>query len=259
MTALHRIAIGGRELEFVRIPASRPALPTLVFLHEGLGSVALWRDFPATLAQLTGCGALVYSRYGNGFSTPLRERRAASYMHDEALATLPSLLEALEIDETVVVGQSDGGSIALIFAAGHPSMVRGLLLEAPHVFVEPLSVGSIASIKGEYERGGLRERMAPYHGDVDRTFYGWNDVWLSVEFAQWNIEEYVRRLTAPALLVQGIEDEYGTAAQLEAIARQAPAPVDRVLLARCGHSPHRERRGVLERVAAAWIDERCPK
>ncbi|MBV8490185.1 MAG: alpha/beta hydrolase [Candidatus Eremiobacteraeota bacterium] len=250
-----RFAIGGRDLEFVRIEPERAKRPWLVFLHEGLGSLALWRDFPAALARRTGCGAFVYSRYGNGFSTTLREARTPAYMHEEAREALPALLEAASIRQAILFGQSDGGSIALIFAAEHPSTTRGLILEAPHLFVEALSIRSITRIKSEYQRGALRERMASHHDDVDRTFYGWNDVWLAPEFAQWNIESSVRRVRAPVLAMQGLDDEYGTAAQIDAIAAHATGPVDRVLLANCGHAPHRERAALVEGAAAAWIEE----
>jgi pimeloyl-ACP methyl ester carboxylesterase len=248
-----RVAVLGRELEIARIPARRADRPTLVFLHEGLGSIALWRDFPAALAERTGCGALVYSRYGNGFSTTLAEARTPAYMHDEALRVLPELLRRLEIEDIVLIGHSDGASIALIYAGEHRDGVRALVLEAPHVFVEELSVRSIAAVRHEYETTELRTKMARYHRAVDRTFYGWNDVWLSEEFREWNIEDAVQRVRAPILTVQGIADEYGTPAQLERIARRARVPVDRLLLARCGHAPHRDRRAVVEATIASWL------
>jgi pimeloyl-ACP methyl ester carboxylesterase len=247
------ITVAGHSLEFQRIGSSPEKRPTLVFLHEGLGSIALWRNFPASLAERTGCDALVYSRYGNGFSTPLAHARTPRYMHDEALKALPNLLEALSIDEVVLVGHSDGASIALIFAAEHPSNVRGIVLEAPHVFVEDLSVRSIAAIKREYETTGLRERMLRYHRDADKTFYGWNDVWLTPEFRDWNIEAAVEEIRVPMLVVQGLDDEYGTPAQVDAIANRAGADVDRLLLSACGHAPHRDRGAFVEEVAGAWI------
>ncbi|HEU5481075.1 MAG TPA: alpha/beta hydrolase [Candidatus Tumulicola sp.] len=249
------VRAGGRDLEYVKIPAAREGLPVLVFLHEGLGTVALWREFPAALAERTGCGALVYSRYGNGFSTPLAQPRTPGYMHDEALAVLPEVLRELDVGETILVGHSDGASIALIYAAAHPAAVRGLVLEAPHVFVEELSVQSIAAVKGEYENG-LRERMAGHHADVDRTFYGWNDIWLAPEFRDWNIETEVRRVRTPAFVLQGRKDQYGTPAQVEAIAAGSSARVDSLLLAGCAHAPHRDRRALVEETAAAWIRER---
>jgi pimeloyl-ACP methyl ester carboxylesterase len=250
-----RLALLGRELEIAQIPARRANLPTLVFLHEGLGSIALWRDFPAALAERTACGVLVYSRYGNGFSTVLAEARTPAYMHDEALRMLPALLRALEIEDPVLIGHSDGASIALIYAGQHSDGVRALVLEAPHVLVEELSVRSIAAVRHEYETTDLRARMARYHSQVDRTFFGWNDVWLSEAFREWNIEEFVPRIHAPMLTVQGIADEYGTPAQLERIARRARVPVDRLLLARCAHAPHRDRRAVVESTVSGWLGE----
>lgn len=251
-----RIGIGPHELEFIRIPAARRGSPTLVFLHEGLGSAALWRSFPRALAERTGCGAVVYSRYGNGFSTPLAEHRTARYMHDEALSALPALLEALGLGDVVLIGQSDGASIALIYTAQREARVRALVLEAPHVFVEDLSVRSIAAMKQEYEKTDLRGRLARYHADVDRTFYGWNDVWLSPEFRSWNVESYVAHIRAPMLAIQGLDDEYGTLAQLEAISRKAAVPIDRMLLAHCGHAPHRDRAALVESAVGAWLEER---
>jgi pimeloyl-ACP methyl ester carboxylesterase len=250
-----RIAVLGRELEIAQIPARRANRPTLVFLHEGLGSIALWRDFPGALAERTGCGVLVYSRYGNGFSSILAEARTPAYMHDEALRVLPELLRELQIEDPVLIGHSDGASIALLYAGEHRDGVRALVLEAPHVFVEELSVRSIAAVRHEYEATELRARMARYHSDVDRTFFGWNDVWLSEAFRGWNIEDSVPRIRAPILTVQGIADEYGTPAQLERIAHRARVPVDRLLLARCAHAPHRDRRAVVESTVAGWLEE----
>jgi pimeloyl-ACP methyl ester carboxylesterase len=255
LKAVHRIAVAGRSLEYQRIAATRPGRPDLVFLHEGLGSVTLWRDVPQALALRTGCGALIYSRYGNGFSEPLRERRDTRYMHDEALNVLPELLDALSIDRPVLIGHSDGASIALIYAGEHPAAVRALLLEAPHVFVEDISVRSIAAVKDEYQSGSLRDRMARYHADVDSTFYGWNDIWLSPAFRHWNVEEYVARVRAPILAMQGTGDEYGSLAQLDAIASKSPGHVDRLVLSGCKHAPHRDRRAMVEASASAWLYE----
>lgn len=175
------------------------------------------------------------------------------YMHDEALVALPALLAEHCLRDVILVGHSDGASIAVIFAAEHPGVVRGAVLEAPHLFVEELSVRSITAIRGVYETGDLRERMARHHADVDRTFYGWNDVWLSPEFRDWNIESYATRARAPLLAIQGRDDEYGTPAQIDALARHAGGPVDRLLLARCGHTPHRDRAPLVVETAASWI------
>jgi len=253
---IERLTLDGAELEFVRVPARRRDVPSLVFLHEGLGSAGLWRDFPEALAARTGAGAIVYSRQGNGFSTPVAKPRGPSYMHDEALTVLPQLLDVLHVREAILFGHSDGASIAIVFAAEHPGAVRALVLEAPHLFVEPISVASIAAIRTQYETTSLRERMSRYHADVDKTFYGWNDIWLAPEFAQWNIEAYAARVRAPVLALQGVDDEYGTRAQIDAMAAVASGPVDCMLLAGCGHSPHRDRRELVESVAGDWIAER---
>lgn len=217
--------------------------------------MTLWRGFPEALALRTGCGAVIYSRYGNGFSEPLREPRDPRYMHDEALNVLPELLDALNVERPVLIGHSDGASIALIYAGERPDAVRALLLEAPHVFVEDISVRSIAAVKDEYQSGSLRDRMARYHADVDSTFYGWNDIWLSPAFRHWNVEEYVARVRAPILAMQGTEDEYGSLAQLDAVAAKPRGKVDRLVLSGCKHAPHRERRAIVEASASAWFHE----
>ncbi|HKE37235.1 MAG TPA: alpha/beta hydrolase [Candidatus Baltobacteraceae bacterium] len=252
---IERLTLDGAELEFVRIPARRRDVPSLVFLHEGLGSTGLWRDFPESIAARCGAGAIVYSRRGNGFSTPVDGPRPPAYMHEEASIVLPRFLDALQVRETILIGHSDGGSIAIVFAAEHPDRVRALVLEAPHLFVEPISVASIAAIRSQYETTDLRERMSRHHADVDRTFYGWNDIWLSPEFSDWNVEAYAARVRAPVLALQGVDDEYGTPAQIDAMAARAAGPVDRMLLAKCGHAPHRDRRGLVEAVVGDWIDE----
>jgi pimeloyl-ACP methyl ester carboxylesterase len=246
--------IGGVELEYVRIEGD-PSRPALVFLHEGLGSVEGWRDFPARLCERAACPGLVYSRYGNGRSTVLRGQRTVSYMHDEALQTLPALLELLAIHSVILYRHSDGASIAILYAAEHPERVTGVVLEAPHVFVEDLSVRSIAAIRATYEEGDLRGRFARYHADPDKTFYGWNDIWLSPEFAAWNIETALEHLAFPALVIQGRDDQYGTLAQVDAIARHHP-DTDALLLARCGHAPHREKERLLVELAGRWLVDR---
>lgn len=225
----------------------------LVFLHEGLGSAGMWRAFPQELVRATGCSALVYSRYGNGFSEILTEDRPVSYMHDEALMALPRVLEAFDIGDAILIGHSDGASIALIYAGEVSARVRAVVAEAPHVFVEDLSVTSIAQAKVFYETTDLRARLARYHQDVDRTFYGWNDIWLHPGFRAWNIRESVKKIETPLLLVQGANDEYGTIAQLDAIRADARSPVDTLYLANCGHAPHRDRPGIVAAAIAAFI------
>jgi len=233
------VSVQGRRLEYRRIAATRPNTPTLVFLHEGLGSVSLWRDFPSRVAQETGCGAVVYSRYGYGRSDVLEAPHKVDYMHREAREVLPELLDKLGILEPLLVGHSDGASIALIYASAHPGM-KGLILEAPHVFVEDVSVESIAAAKQAFESSDLPKRLARHHTDAVKTFYGWNDIWLHPDFRAWNIEDVLPGIECPVLAIQGLDDEYGTLRQLEAIERLAAGKVTVVTLESCGHSPHRD-------------------
>lgn len=233
--------VGCRNLEYQLIPAHQINRPTLVLLHEGLGSVAMWRDFPARLAAATGCRTLVYSRYGYGQSDLLQEAFGIDYMHREGYETLPELLAALQIENPVLVGHSDGASIALLHAgAGHP--VAGLVLMAPHCFVEDISISSIEAAKLAFETTDLPAKLAKYHRDVNRTFRGWNNIWLHPDFRAWNIEECLPHIRCPILAIQGMDDEYGTMAQIEAIAAQATGSPDVELLklADCRHSPHRD-------------------
>jgi pimeloyl-ACP methyl ester carboxylesterase len=233
------VAVSGRRLEVQRIAGGTPGAPELVFLHEGLGSVSHWKDFPARVAVETGCPVTVYSRYGCGNSDLLTEDRAVTYMHDEALHGLPDLLAQLHIENPILIGHSDGASIALIHAGGH-GHVRGLVLLAPHVFVEDLSVASIADAKTKFETTNLPEKLARHHRDAARTFWGWNRIWLHPDFRSWNIEEYLPRITCPILVIQGLDDQYGTMAQVQAIAQQAAGPVEILPLAECRHSPQRD-------------------
>jgi pimeloyl-ACP methyl ester carboxylesterase len=232
------VQVRGHRLEVERIRGDA-GRPTLVFLHEGLGSISSWRDFPAQVAQATGCPAVVYSRYGYGRSDPLEAPFDVDYMHREALETLPDLLAALAIGRPVLVGHSDGASIALIYA-GSRDALAGLVVLAPHVFVEDLSVRSIAEAKVAFETTDLPEKLARHHADPRRTFYGWNDIWLHPDFRRWNIEAYLPAIRCPVLAVQGVDDEYGTMAQVEAIERQVGGPCEVVQLASCGHRLHRD-------------------
>jgi pimeloyl-ACP methyl ester carboxylesterase len=236
------IMVDGKRLETRWLEPRDTAAPTIVMLHEGLGSIGLWKDFPQLLAERTGCGVLAYSRYGHGGSEKLAEKRPVDFMHHEAEVVLPELLDKLGIANPIVLGHSDGGSIALIFAGKYPERTRGLILEAPHVFVEDLSVASIAAAKVAYETTNLRARLGCYHQNVDATFFGWNNIWLEPEFRTWNIESCLATIRCPVLCLQGEEDEYGTPAQLQAIAAQV-LDTEIVMLPACGHSPHRDRLG----------------
>ncbi len=239
MRASQIVEVAGQSLECARIGADVPG-PTLVFLHEGLGSVSMWKDFPARVAAATALPALIYSRIGYGRSTSLASARAQSYMHDEALATLPALLDSLGIHNPILVGHSDGASIALIHAGARIRPVRALVALAPHVFVEELSIAGIGHARRAYENHDLRVRLSRHHNDVEGAFRGWNDIWLSRAFRHWNIESCLPGIECPLLLIQGHDDEYGTMAQLDAIERNVSGRVERTELADCGHSPHRD-------------------
>lgn len=228
-----------RKLEILRIGAANPTAPELVFLHEGLGSISHWKDFPERVASATGCPVTVYSRYGAGNSDVLTENRSVRYMHDEGLASLPDLLSQLRIESPILIGHSDGASISLIYAGEH-NHLRGLVLLAPHVFVEDLSIASIAEAKTKFQTTNLSEKLSRHHRDAERTFWGWNNIWLHPDFRSWNIEEYLPRITCPTLIIQGLEDQYGTMAQVQAIAHQSGGPVEILTLSDCRHSPQRD-------------------
>ncbi|HLJ65642.1 MAG TPA: alpha/beta hydrolase [Stellaceae bacterium] len=249
---------GGHRLEYEWIAGEAATSPVLLFLHEGLGSAAMWRDFPGKLAALTSLPALVYSRWGYGNSEPLGGPRGLSYMHDEALITLPALRAALSLREVILIGHSDGASIALIHAGAGAQGVRALILEAPHVFVEPVSVAGIEAARDAFDQGDLRERLARYHADVEGAFRGWNEAWLDPRFRAWSITEYLASIRVPVLAIQGEEDAYGTLAQLDAIARGIGGPFTRLILPRCGHAPHREREAETLRAMADMIRGKPP-
>jgi pimeloyl-ACP methyl ester carboxylesterase len=235
------VEAGGHRLEVERIDGDA-GRPTLVFLHEGLGSVSMWREFPAWAAAATDCPAVVYSRYGYGRSDVLEAPFTVDYMHREALETLPQLLAKLGIERPLLVGHSDGASIVLIYA-GSLGVPGGLVVLAPHVFVEDISVKSIAEAKVAFETTDLPEKLARHHADVRKSFYGWNEIWLHPDFRRWNIEAFLPAIQCPVLAIQGAEDEYGTMAQVEAIARQVGGACEIVRVEACGHSPHRDRPG----------------
>jgi pimeloyl-ACP methyl ester carboxylesterase len=233
------VLVDGKRLETLWIEPTDKDCPAIVMLHEGLGSVALWKDFPQLLASRTGCGVLVYSRYGLGNSDRLLEKRPVKFMHHEGEVVLPELLDKLNITRPILLGHSDGGSIAIIFAGKYPERPRALVLEAPHVFVEDLSVASIAQAKVAYLTTDLPWKLGRYHQHVDATFWGWNDIWLDPQFRAWNIEEYLPAIRCPVLCIQGEDDEYGTIAQVKAIQARVPA-TEIVMPPNCKHSPHRD-------------------
>lgn len=247
--------VGGHLLEVEILPASKPGTPTLVLLHEGLGCVAMWRDFPALLAAATGCQTVVYSRYGYGRSDPFAEARTVRYMHDEALQSLPALLDQLEVDDPLLVGHSDGASIALLHAGAAERRDAGLVLFAPHVFVEDVSIAGIEAAKRSYVEGDLRRRLARYHRDPDATFFGWNDIWLAPEFRSWNIEGVLANIGCPVLIVQGAADPYGTLAQTKTIEERVQGPVERLVIEGCGHAPQLEEPERTLGAVAAFVND----
>jgi len=252
--SMSTVEILGRRLEYRWIGPRPGDAPSIVFLHEGLGSVGMWRDFPDRLAAATGCGALVYSRTGHGGSGPVHGPRPVRYMHDEALEVLPGLFRHLELETAALFGHSDGASIALIHTGAHPDSVRALVVEAPHLFVETVSIEGIERITADYGTTNLKERLARHHGaNTDAMFRAWSDVWLRPEFRTWNIEEYLPAIECPVLVIQGEDDPYGTLAQVGAVVRQVRGPAESLILPRCGHSPHSERPEEVLAAAAGFI------
>ena len=232
------VMVGGNRLETLCYHAPSGA-PTIVMLHEGLGCVSMWKDFPRQVANATSCRVLAYSRYGHGKSERLREPRSVDFMNHEATVVLPALLERLGINRPILLGHSDGGSICLIYAAAFPESPRALILEAPHIFVEDVTVDSIAGIGAAYETTDLPRKLARHHDYADDTFWGWNKIWLEPEFRHWNIEDQLTSICCPLLVIQGTEDEYGTLAQVDAITRSVPQ-AQSLVLSNCRHAPHRD-------------------
>lgn len=248
----------GVPLETLQIPGPQDR-PTLVFLHEGLGSVALWRDWPARLCERLGHAGLVYSRLGYGQSAPRQDVRGRGrlqpdYMHHEALQVLPALLAQLGIVAPILIGHSDGGTIALLHAA-HQA-VSACIVMAPHVMVEDISVSAITAAREAYEQGPLRARLAPFHADVDGAFWQWNDVWLSPDFRRYDIRQELASVRAPLLAIQGEDDPYGTMAQIDDIAAVVPH-AQLLKLPQCGHSPHRDQPESVAQAIGAFLLNRA--
>jgi pimeloyl-ACP methyl ester carboxylesterase len=229
------------DIEYTWVGVAAADAPVMVYLHEGLDSVAMWKNFPDTLCQHLNTRGLVYSRPGYGASTPraIDEQWDVDFMHQQATDILPALLQALSINRPWLFGHSDGGSIALLFAAKFSEALRGAIVIAPHIFVEDISVNSIRVAREAYLQRGLREKLARYHDDVDSAFFGWNDIWLSPAFRTWDITSELAAIRCPLLAIQGKQDEYGTMLQVHGIRNQCPQT--QVLeLDACGHSPHRD-------------------
>ena len=253
------IVAAGKRLEAAAFGPPPGAAPTIVMLHEGLGCVSLWRDFPEKLARATGWGVFAYSRAGYGQSDPVNLPRPLDYMTQEARMSLPQVLERIGFRRGILLGHSDGASIAAIYAGEHDDpRVGGLVLMAPHLFTEPGGLVAIAAARQDYEAGDLRAKLAKYHAHADNAFWGWNAAWLDPGFTSWNIEAFVDGWRAPALLIQGVDDQYGTLAQIRAVQTRAPTAVTSLILPGCRHSPHIERpEATLEAVAGfcAHVDD----
>ena len=230
------------RLEYRMIGPRPDAAPTIVMLHEGLGSVGLWGSFPDDIASATGAGVFVYSRAGYGKSSAGELPRSTSFLNEEACEVLPRVLDAIGYRRGLLLGHSDGASIATIYAGSvQDHRVRGLVLIAPHFFVEDISVRSIAAVKDAYQTSDLRARLAKYHRDVDAAFWGWNRAWLDPDFRHWRIDEYLAYIRVPILIVQGEDDEYGTPAQIAVAQQEAYCPVEVRMLPGAGHSPQLDR------------------
>lgn len=250
----------GRDLrlECRWIAPQRTDAPLIVFLHEGLGSLSMWKDWPVQVCEAAGCRGLVYSRYGYGRSTarPQDDAWPVDFMHREAHDVLPALLEVLGVnarrDKPVLFGHSDGGSIALLYAARYPDAVAGVIAAAPHILVEDVSLTSIAAARRAYLESDLRARLDRHHQDVDSAFWGWNDIWLNPEFRAWNIEDDLSRITCPVLAIQGTGDEYGTLEQVRGIRRRAPQ-TELLEIPDCGHSPHRDQPATVIPAVARFV------
>ena len=236
-----------------------PTKPLLIFLHEGLGSIRQWKDFPALLCEATGLGGLAYDRYGYGLSSALSEERDSHYIENGGLNELPALLDALEINQPVIlVGHSDGGSVALVFAGAYPERVVGVITEAAHLFLEQMSVAGIAKTEAVFKEGRLKELLSRYHGErTERMFYGWAATWQNPSFRNWNIEKYLKGITAPTLAIQGVDDEYGTEKQVDAVVAGVSGHVEKWMVPACGHIPHfQQKEQVLQRMST-FINQFC--
>ncbi|MDN4052333.1 alpha/beta hydrolase [Massilia sp. YIM B02763] len=242
------------ELELAWVGADDSPFPPVVFLHEGLGSVSLWRDFPERFCAAHGFTGLVFSRYGYGNSTPRphEERWAPDFMHRQALEVLPALCAQLGLARPWLFGHSDGASIALLAAAHLGDALSGIVVAAPHIVVEDVTIAAIRAARAAYLEGPLRARLARHHADVDSAFWGWNDAWLAPAFRGWNIVDEVARIRIPVLAIQGEDDEYGTLEQVRGIARAVPG-AELLVLPGCGHTPHRDAAGQVSAAAGRFI------
>lgn len=249
---MQHLTVDGLRLETRDLPACAEGRPVLVLLHEGLGCAALWRAFPAKLAAATGCRVIAGSRAGYGASEPHAEPRTPRYLHREAEEALPAFLAALGIRRPVLIGHSDGGSIALLFAAAFPEVPLGIAVMAPHEFIEAETLAGLRAARKAWATTDWPRKLARYHADAPRVFREWNDLWLSAPFRDWNIEACLRDIHCPVLAIQGEDDEYATLRQIEVIAEQVPG-TQLLKLPRCGHAPHQDQEAEVLAVLAAFV------
>jgi pimeloyl-ACP methyl ester carboxylesterase len=250
---MKHILVKGLKLEYRDIPATEEGRPTLLLLHEGLGSVSMWRNFPEKLAAATGCRLIVWSRAGYGGSEAYPEPRTPRYMHREGEEMLPALLAALGIERPLLIGHSDGGSIALIFAGAFPEVPLAIAVMAPHEFVEEVTLAGICVAKTTWQTSDFPKKLARYHhAQTERVFADWNDTWLSPSFLDWNIESYLPKIRCPVLAIQGEDDEYATMRQIDVIAEQVPG-TQLLKLPHCGHSPHRDQEAAVLDALAVFV------
>lgn len=234
------VTIANGRIEYSFYEVKRPTAPTIVMLHEGLGALSLWRDLPRKLSNLINCSVFVYSRHGYGQSDFINSKFNAKYMHKEALNILPKILNHFDISNPILYGHSDGASIALIHASSADTGIMGLILEAPHVFVEEISLNGLKDAKKAFEQGGLKAGLAKHHREPEMIFRCWNNIWLSPEFLTWNIVSCLSNIQCPALLIQGETVAYGTLSQLDTIEKNVSGICKKKILPNTGHSPHRE-------------------
>ena len=250
------LELDGARLEYLDLPATQPGRPEILLLHEGMGSVSMWRDFPQRLASATGSRTLAWSRHGFGRSSPRAAPWTPRFVHEEALEAMPALRERLGIARPLLVGHSTGASMALVHAGANAWPVAGVVAMAPLTDVEDSNVEAILAARTEYEAGAWREKLARHHDDVDAVFYGWNDTWLRPEFGTWNLRADLAGIRAPILAILGAEDEYASPAQVETIRTTATraASFEFLLLPGCGHAPHRDRPDAVVAAVARLLD-----
>jgi pimeloyl-ACP methyl ester carboxylesterase len=253
MTTPNLLDVNGHRIEYRFAGRAGARTTEIVMLHEGLGSVSMWKDLPERLAEATGCRVLVYSRLGHGRSSPASEPRKPDYHFEEARQWLPALLDRLGLRKPLLFGHSDGATIALVYAAENPASVSGVIAIAPHVRVEEVTIEGLKKARAAYETTRLRDRLAMHHDDVDAVFWGWNRTWLNPEFRGWSIEHLLPAIASPVLAIQGIDDEYATLEQIESIRRAVPG-TELLVIADCGHSPHRERPAAVLEASRRFVD-----